>query len=307
MPAHLDLPMALTAPPPYRHEGCVLQGFLVAGDPEKMQVLIDTTLNRLTDSGPKFNVVGSAILVTALHVDKAGSEAPGWPKRFAPESDIALWLTVKREGEAAISWFPVFMFVFGPVPMLVGREVCGYPKQLAKITRVDAADPLDFAQTVEAETFVAGSDMVVFLTLLQIGPAPAPAPAAFDHRPESLDALSTELADAILGPSLALGEERQLLPPFFKPSMPSVLIRQYRSGAANANTIYQQLVQVVPEVVTDGPSGQPRVRRGPAVELKSRTTGFHQFLPILGLAPIASAKLPFVVEFDFLVREVKVI
>jgi hypothetical protein len=296
MPQFIDLPGGYIATPPFKHTGAMLHGFLVGSDGDRLQALLDATLNRVP--GMRFEAVGNHVLFTALYVDAVTSTSGHWADRgLASESDVGLWLLTRggRVGQQErLRWWPTYLFVDSGPALAIGREIYGFPKHMARIVR--QTEDLNADPRVEVRT----------LFFRDSHPTARPSDAALltvRCEPESLgdDGLVTLASiEANLVKWFPQVDDLQL--PYL--AMPMVMLRQLRDWDDPDRAIVQSLAAL--EIATIG-LPKPGIILSPA-ELVIQASDSHPIRQQLALAEVNPAVGPvFKVGMDFVAGQPQVI
>ena len=123
---------------PFAQNGTRLHSFVLPADPEKLAALCDRYLHigetRYRPLGP-FVILGCADIaeIRSLHPQDRN-------KGYMSEKDVAFWVPLVAGTEMAgvfvpsrVVWFLPYIFVDSPAPMVVGREIYGFPKLSGRI------------------------------------------------------------------------------------------------------------------------------------------------------------------------------
>ncbi len=237
------LPLDLVPAQDYIHERATLKSWIFECDREKVQLEIDLIFADHLD----VKIAAPAVLMTALYVRDASSSDPYYRNfGFSEETDVAFWVPVKirtADDDWDFFWLPFFMFVDSGLALVAGREVFGFPKQIAEIVQNDSdysSQPIIEIKTQYFPKRAAGSDpgqnRAVHGSLLKLQRHSSGAAAGG----LGLSSFLNDFQDAIFG-----DEDRpdgsQLAPPYLSmpPSMlpsdgfaavktPMIMVKQFR-------------------------------------------------------------------------------
>ncbi len=294
----------IVAKPPFLHEDTVLHGFILRSDMGDLQTAIDRLFEPL---GLRYQVETSAALLTALYVGRARSTEGryadlGW----SSEIDVAFWALAR--GPDGLVWIPFYMFVDSGVALIAGREIYGYPKQLARFERDMTTLNSDPTVAVRTDFFrprVAGPAPVVNDVLVRIRAARAGVDFLAKEGFREEETRITERIDEetfLERFSVAMGRPPGLINdltlPYGTPrgvSVPMLLLKQFRDAAAPDRACYRSAVRVDTRSV-----GNIEI-----VEIKDRfvvdltPSGSHPIAADLGLTSGMVAEAVFAIRQDF--------
>ncbi len=257
----------LLATPPMSME-TTLYVFALAADFTRLQTLCDTYLNI---GGPvEFRALLPLVtLYCSYEAPRPLTNPIGW----CPERDFGFWVPVvagHRDGDGGfvgdkIQMFTPYLWVDSGVPLIGGREVFGFPKELATLTMPPTTkDPADFrVDTLVIPTYGPDSECVQ-RELLAVGPVVPPgAPPATGWRQE-LAALGRGvelLADIVkLVEQLVLGGDELPLPTpalimsaieLLRGQLPMVFLKQFPDVTASNDVCYQAIVETSIVITSD--------------------------------------------------------
>lgn len=161
MPERPDLilhPTRAYGRPPYVGTKALLQAGWIATRRSVVQAILDRTLNLVAPGQIRATALHDRLLLTSLHVAEMRSgDMIDRQWGFVPESDIAVWALVLaetpgRKGLRALYWTPIYMFVDDAAATAGGREIFGFPKIHARITRPGTGQT-DFGLSVRISAF----------------------------------------------------------------------------------------------------------------------------------------------------------
>jgi hypothetical protein len=259
-------------------------GFLFAGRREALQDLCDRQLNRDPAGRVAFEPFTHHVLVT--FTDIAWVSATNRPFRdFGrnPEHELTVWVLVKRRGELLPKLFPPYCLLDNPLAVQHGREIYGFPKEMARFPAWTDDD-----LRAEAYAFDEFTPTTIgrYRPVLSIG----------RERSTIGDAVVREFAHPLelvgeLVPELAGMLPRSLWPPHG----PIVLLKQLPDATDSTCASYQAIVEA--DLALTGLRSV--VWRPGTFRLTLPRCASHPFEDDLGIASGAEALLNFSVEFDF--------
>jgi hypothetical protein len=171
LPRYTERPGEQVFEPPYVAEDVRLHMCFVNADVDRLNDLIDGSLNVALEArsrgAPRFRATGQPIIFMFAEIAKMYSAAedylrivkkqtprPGAPATLAealtdhpyvPEVELGIWVPISRlvYGKQEPGFYLPFVFNGTPASVVTGREVYGYPKQLADFdTPPDRSVPL---------------------------------------------------------------------------------------------------------------------------------------------------------------------
>jgi uncharacterized protein with NAD-binding domain and iron-sulfur cluster len=190
-PRFIDYPGMPVYPPAYRQKGITLHQFVLEGNAERLDAVVDRYLNASAEAH-RFSALGKWVVLQSGHIADNASDPPGSAYGRGQERSLAFLIPVVRwngGGGAGVSpidvgFFALYVFVDHPLSLIAGREVLGMPKHLA------AFDPDSSPQSLDQMTM---RTMVVH-RLGEASPV-VEAPLVHIHRqPEEATGLLAELA-----------------------------------------------------------------------------------------------------------------
>lgn len=301
-----------TFAPGFLQTGTALSGWLLPAELSAQQRMIDRYLNAPMGgaSGFTYRAVMPAVMFVIAPIAATRSlTEPDAGYGYTPETDVAFWTLVARghdEGGRfvpdALLWFLPYVFVDVPMTMATGREVYGYPKELAYLTwPAGDDDPL----VLRAETMVlpvySSETRLVRAPILEVKRTSAGSSLvgrlgdAFDGLAGALEHLGVEL-DHELGGGL-----ESLLS---KLEIPMVFLKQFRDVVDPQAACYQAIIES-PARLRSVPIGWPTLHE---VAITIWDYASHPIAKELGLGQPKDGSLtvtvPFGVEvhFDFIVE-----
>lgn len=302
---------------PFRQTGTDLSGWLVPADADRLQALVDRDLNGPmgAEAGFTYRAVMPSVLLAIAPIEATRSMTPpddGYG--YTPETDVAFWMLVGRgrmDGDRwvleQLLWYLPYVWVDIPMTVATGREVYGYPKELAYLTWPSGDDdPLVLA----AESYVlptyAPETKLVRRPILEVKKTGASASIA--ERLESFlsigDALVHLGVSAIEHPDAAIDVAALLAKDLLGLEVPMVFLKQFRDVVEPSAACYQAIIES-PARVEGLPIGWPTFDE---VAITIHDYASHPIATDLGLGePVDGAltvKVPIGVRvrFDFVVE-----
>jgi hypothetical protein len=159
-PLYVEHNGELVHPHPALCSGTRALAFLLEADLGALQELCDKWLNRPARGAVRYVVPAPYVWLSYADIERITSTDPraramGW----VPETDVAFWIpTIAMKRAAGIwipdgfAWFPPYLFVNDVFALAAGRELYGFNKTLAQITKPSAFPEVD-RFSVEAPGF----------------------------------------------------------------------------------------------------------------------------------------------------------
>lgn len=120
--------------PPYLQAGCALHGFALAGDRVRLQQLVDRFVSGPSRGRVQPRVLGDHVLLYFCEFARSSSLDPIDAQRgWLGEREVGIWIPIVLPDAAAPSFFVYAMYVDSGPAAISGREVLGFPKQLAHV------------------------------------------------------------------------------------------------------------------------------------------------------------------------------
>jgi len=283
-------------------------GFVFPADPAGIRALCQRQLNEPAGESDLYRPIRGVPLVwvTFGTAERMMSSEPPYDRfGFSPETELTFWIPVWAPS-GHIAWFAPYMFVDNPLAIAQGREIYGFPKELATFRPARTPQALS---RLEVDAFAAkelrSDSEWQMQTVVAIDGAHGPDPSEA-ARWKTCDAVGDALAAQAAGAAAvetALEALSRFTGGFFPwpPRGTLVLLKQTPSVVRGSDTSYQAIVEAGVKV--------PEVHRGWI--LSSPLTPEHRFTlhlpamqshPIakdLGLADGVEALLAFRLDFDF--------
>ncbi len=307
---------------PFRQTGTRLRAWPLPADPAALQRLVDRYLVAPTGGALSYRPMLSSVLLAHAPIAATRSlTAPDAGYGWASETDLAFWVLVGRgrsvDGRWELDqllWFLPYVWVDVPQTMATGREVYGYPKEVAVMeTAASTGDPslVVRASTTVLPTHTAGTELVTRPVLEIRLPGAAEDPGLFTRVRRDVEAFAAAghaLAhlgvEAIRHPDLDADVLQLLLGDLARLEVPMVFLKQFRDVVDPTAACYQAILES-PARVEGLPIGWP------LLEPASITLWDYASHPIAGelglgtpLDGVLRCTAPVGVEvhFDFLVE-----
>jgi hypothetical protein len=310
---------------PFRQAGTKLRGWPLAADPGALQAVVDKYLVAPTGGALSYRAMFPAVLLAHAPIGSTRSLTPpddgyGWTS----ETDLAFWMLVGRGHQDGprwvvdqLLWFLPYVWVNVPQTMATGREVYGYPKEVA--TMETAASTGDPTLVVRASTTVL--PVYTRATELVTKPVLEIRVAAWAERPTVLDtvrelgaafrgvghALEHLGLEAIEHPDMDVSVAKVLERDLSALEVPMVFLKQFRDVVEASAACYQAILES-PARVEGLPFGFPLL--DPAT-ITVWDYASHPIATELGLGTPTNGKLVLEapvgmeVHFDFVVELAK--
>lgn len=266
--------------PPGIFTGCQAYMFAIDADRDAMQALVDKLLNPAGNADVRYAVALPVALLTFLDIAQctSGTDILGW----LPGRECAIWVPLielnanNPFASRLVLWSP-YIFINYTIGMVTGREIWGWPKTLASIAVASdmPATPQYACSTTYFPTMSAATQGVegLLYRIVQTAPATQSAPAWTD----GATAIAELIGGFFGGLAASLADILQ-----FSPSLPCVVLKQFRQAGDSQNACYQAIVDS-PIQVTNFFGGGPLFAR---YELEVTTCASHPIIAdLLGRAP----------------------
>lgn len=117
---------------PFRSAGARIHFFFVEADQDYLAAYLDRCFNRPSGGVVSLRPPGPYVVLNFIHVERLTSGPPDSALGGAAEDEASIWLPAlePRRGSRLV-WTVPYMFVDSGQALVSGREVYGYPKQLA--------------------------------------------------------------------------------------------------------------------------------------------------------------------------------
>ncbi len=217
---------------PFYCDDITMFGFFIEGSMEKLQVLVDRSLNKPTGGATDYRVVSPLVMVTFAYVAKGGStQEPDKSMGYIPETSCTLWITTvafERGKAQRPAMFVPYIVVDNAWSMAAGREIYGFPKEIGTFEMpkgIDDATRFSVATTVLPK--FSTDTLATVKPLIEIERSDnKPPKLARDAIAVGIESLLGELAAGVLN---AAGElPSHVLDDFKHQKVPAAFLKQFR-------------------------------------------------------------------------------
>jgi len=119
--------------PPYRADAAQVVGLVVPADQQRLDALLQRDLVLPSGGALDYRSAHASVIVTFASIGRMCSgETPDSLRGYLPEKELSIWVLVadKTAGER-LCWYLPYVFTDSGQTVATGREVYGYPKQIA--------------------------------------------------------------------------------------------------------------------------------------------------------------------------------
>lgn len=256
-------PGDLFAPPPYRVETAVFNGFVIDSSYPQLSALLEEQLGAITGGECQFLALVPAVIITYISIARSFSLAAGKSQAgYYLEQDLMLWLLVAqlRRGSIVperIGFYAPFVWVGHPAALVEGREGFGYPKGFGSLSipqpgdqQLYKCDAYTFPGDPTAEVGLSPVNEVQQRTGSQTATEASTTPTAEDELGERWTT-SDQARRAILASLVDTPTAHQFSPAhapinlsreFAVSPQQNFLLRQFRSASDPATAAYQEII-----------------------------------------------------------------
>jgi uncharacterized protein with NAD-binding domain and iron-sulfur cluster len=280
LPTYIDRPDEMAIRAPYAMRGVSLDAWMLAADREKTQGLVDRYLNAVGGDDVRVQVLAPWVMVVAAHTASVSSLDPAHARRGGmSETDVAVWVPVRWtcDGATTHGWYLPWVFVDSGPAMASGREIYGFPKNVARV---------DTARDARGLTGLTMSCPVMHATGV----------GAIAREASVLDVTRTGPAPS----RLALEMPRA---PWSASRVPMLFLKQIRDAVEPRRACYQSLVEADARATA---VRRWRVSRDPWT-LRWTHHASHPIAAELGLDAESVALASFEASFDFVMEPGRVL
>jgi hypothetical protein len=268
-----------------------------------LQLAVDNMFGFL---GNAFRVVSGAVLLSALYVARATASGGRYARfGWSSEVDLAFW-ALARGTDGKLVWVPFYMFVDSGIALVAGREIYGYPKQLARFERDMGTLDHDPSVAVRTSFFPPSPDPTAAVDEILIRIRDTGPKALVAEEPRRFQPIDESNLPAILahGMNMPVGLMEELTPPYGTPngiSVPMLLLKQFRDAASPATACYRAAICVETQSMGDVQVG---IITNP-VTLEIASSESHPIAQDLALNPGPIDPPGFVIHQDFRVHNAR--
>lgn len=269
---------------PFDASNAKMLGFLFEGTREALADLCERHLNRDPTRQVEFEPVTHHVLMTFSNIESVTATLPPFSNYGRnPELELTVWILVRQRGTVLPKLFAPYCLLNNPLAVQHGREIYGFPKEMARFPSWTQDD-----LRVEAYTFDVFDPATVgkYRRVLSVTREPSTIgdllERTFSHPLELAGELVPHLLD-VLPTTL------------WPPHGPLVFLKQLPDAADSTWASYQAIVQADIAVTR-----VDSVRWHPGTfALTLNRCASHPFEDDLGIASGAEALVNFSVDFDF--------
>lgn len=295
-PMYLDRCRLGGSPHPFVLQQVHMEGFAFLVDGSVVAATVERYLNLGKSDGIEFAAPYSegrtVVLLAFSHIEHVAAKRPPYSQCcWGEELELAVFLFVVRKGQVVPAFFSPYMFVDNPSAIWQGREIYGYPKELAQIefpsrqnrrrfaVRVHGIDvfrpttKVDWRDLLELERLVAGSQLASW---------------------SSYDQAAEDLNSAVAG-VLGVPARRKRAQRVWPPRGPAIFLKQFLDAAAGGAAAYQAIVGA--NIVV--PSFRNGARLGDRWRLRLHDLDSHPMARELGISDGDEPLLSYYMDFDF--------
>lgn len=239
-------------PPPYTCQNVMMYCFIVGGDKDKINALLNKTLNLPENNNTHYYAPTHYLMMTFVHMEKVIAGGDFANRGYSSETELAIWIPTLAQKKILGDWvidplapkfFTPYLFIDNPVGLSGGREIYGYAKEYGRLEVAQDPYKID-TMTVDVftlETYTpeskAGMFRLITLDKLEEGKVPD---GQWENLGEvfdtAMDHLNPHLPDIKLPSSL------------FKMSIPQVFLKQFRDIVNPLDACYQAVVEADAQV-----------------------------------------------------------
>ncbi len=272
---------------PVRLFGVILHSFCVPADHAKVQALLDKTFATPSAGAVRYEAIGDKAFLSFAEISKLYAvDSVEKDHGYSSEIDVTVWVMAQRvaEGPLALRWIPVYLFVDNGPAMASGREVWGFPKQLARFDLSPVAPDRAAARTFDVDGFVlspfAAASETRWARMIEVRPTP---PQEGGHGVGVLGTLEA-LAEQVLA---RLGDgfasiAGKLQTALGSGAMTMAFLKQFPDAANPMTACYQGIVEAEARVTTLRGAGLT----DDSYQLRINSFASQPFMDELGIAPI---------------------
>jgi hypothetical protein len=121
---------------PYTASGVTLLGLVVPACSRKIDAVLDRDLNGPSGGAVHYASASPDVVITFTAVKRLASrDRPDSDKGYLTEREVAIWCLAADRANKRLVWYPPYILPDSDRAMTAGREVYGYPKQVAFFDR----------------------------------------------------------------------------------------------------------------------------------------------------------------------------
>lgn len=162
--------------PPFNEGNAFMHGFLVKGDKDALQAIIDTNFNQVAPETCYFKVLTSYVIQSFTLIEHANSlDEKEIHYGYTEEKEVIPWIIVgKMVGDDHdkidhIFFYPYACFVNSALALNTGREIYGYPKYMGDtVMPTPGSDSNEFSLAVNSYKTFSKETKLQFNPLIRI-------------------------------------------------------------------------------------------------------------------------------------------
>jgi hypothetical protein len=285
--------------------------FLFQADAAALQALCDRYLNAPSGGTLHYRPLLPRVLLGVADVGRVFPiDSPDERKGYVPEIDIAFWVPVARCSKLLglsfteqVAWFLPYVFVDNAWACAAGREVYGFPKEMAdfQVPRRTTDPALITVDTLAIERFGPDAEGAK-RRLVELRRTDADVLGHPHETWEQVEEVFEDFLHALLGTGGVSLPGFGLLAQAFQlvgqREVPLVFLRQFRDVADGRRAAYQAVVEAMTRVVQFRGAG--RLRGDYRLTLNALDS--HPVARDLGIGGAEEALGAWYVDFDFIVE-----
>jgi len=269
---------------PFAAYGAEMFGFVFNGTPDALTSLVDRYLNRAPANQFRYQPLVPEVLFAFTSTKWMTATNPPFSRcGGAGELELTVWVVVQELNSGTIALFTPYTLLDNPLAVLQGREIYGFPKEMARFPTWEKGQfDVEAYAVGECREDAVGTYQQI-LSVTQDSP---------DHPAGGQHPTFTALKDALLTAGLAvanLAPEALLLP-----KGPIVFLKQLPDAADSRFASYQALVEASIEISTIRWVEYPGTY---TITLENFWS--HPLITDLGVADGSSSVFSYFVNFDF--------
>jgi len=257
-PRFIDSPSLQVFPPPSLCQDVTQYVFFLKADPDRLQTLCDTYLNRPTGGAVDYRPLGRYVMLSFQHIGRLSSTVPEFRDRgFTSEREATFWVPVgdfKKHGPVQVleraEFFIPYIYTDNPWAVAGGREIYGFPKQLSTLVMPEGDSGPDAFEihTLAFPTF--GPDKHARMSrVLSLRESDGTRPVAAGREKSAGEEWVGRLARSEGGGLVLPGFElmRQFTNCLARRALPMVFLKQFRDVGDSTGACYQAIVGAAAE------------------------------------------------------------
>lgn len=303
MPTHDYVPrLSVGSPQPFDATGVRMYGFVFWASHDCLVELCNKYLNRPANRPGAYQPI-PGFTVAIFNFSHANRIAPRNPPYstfgYSAETELAIWVPL-HTADFRLVWFTPYTFVDNPLAVSQGREIYGFPKEMARVTvPSEGAPAARFAVTAQAVDKLTTESELKWLPILSLSGRPLSPPGTDGHW-TSYDGAQRALHATVAAHASSLGIRHTLAPEGlpWPPRGTCVFLKQFPAAEDGRVTAYQGIVEAditIPD--TSQFRGWPDLGSNYRLTLPYRPS--HPISTDLGVGDGDAPLIDYYFEFDF--------